>query len=130
MGKQIENIHQCLKSKILLDQLADKWTMLVLGMLNNGPARFNQLKKELNGVSQKSLTQCLRRLERSGLIQRTVLDGNVLGVEYSITDLGESLGEPFDALFAWISKNAARIEKSEIKFDEARAKKSALAKAL
>lgn len=124
MGKKIENIHECLKSRIVLDQLTDKWTMLVLGVLNNGPARFNQLKKALGGVSQKSLTQCLRKLERSGLVQRTVLDGNVLGVEYSITDLGESLSEPFDAVFAWISKNAVKIEKSEAKFDEVRAKKA------
>jgi DNA-binding HxlR family transcriptional regulator len=124
MGKKIENIHDCLKSKILLDQLADKWTMLALGTLNSGPVRFNQLKKTLNGVSQKSLTQCLRKLERSGLIERTVLDGKVLGVEYSITDLGESLSEPFDAVFTWIAKNAHKIEKAEARFDEGRAKKA------
>lgn len=117
MAKKIDNIYDCLQVRLLLDQVADKWAILVLSYLSKGPARFNQIKKTLDGVSQKSLTQCLRKLERNGLIGRRVLDGKVLGVEYNITALGESLSTPFAAVFDWLKENSQKIEKAQKKFD-------------
>ncbi|MET0358994.1 MAG: helix-turn-helix domain-containing protein, partial [Pararhizobium sp.] len=59
--------------RLLLDEIASKWSILVLGALCDGPLRFNQLRRHLDGVTQKALTQCLRRLERDGILTRTVL---------------------------------------------------------
>lgn len=65
MAKKIAKIEDCLTMQSLLDEIADKWTVLVMGIISDGPKRFNQIKNSLDGVSQKSLTQCLRRLERN-----------------------------------------------------------------
>lgn len=81
-------------SRIILDQIADKWSMMVLEVLRE-PRRFNAIKRRLDGVTQRVLTQTLRKLERNGMVKRRVLDGRVLGVEYSLTPLGESLQGPF-----------------------------------
>lgn len=118
MSKKNHNIYECLQVRMLLEQISDKWAILVLSYLAKGPARFNQIKKTLDGVSQKSLTQCLRKLERNGLISRTVIDGKVLGVEYGITELGESVNIPFTAVFEWIKESSPKVEKAQKKFDE------------
>ena len=70
-------------SRLLLDQLADKWTILVLEVFCDGPepVRFNEIKRRVQGISQKTLTQCLRRLERNGILKRTVIAAAPLGVE-------------------------------------------------
>lgn len=117
MAKKIENIYDCLKARVLLDQVADKWTLLIMGVLSNGPTRFNQIKKKVEGISQKTLTQTLRKLERNGLIERTVIDDVQLGVEYSLTSLGDSLSTPFEAVFDWVMKNSGSIETAQKKFD-------------
>ena len=72
-------------SRLLFDQIADKWSMMVLTVLDRGPLRFNAIKRLLEGVSQKALTQCLRRLERNGLVSRRVLPSSPVAVEYAIT---------------------------------------------
>lgn len=118
MAKKIAKIEDCLTMQSLLDEIADKWTVLVMGIISDGPKRFNQIKNSLDGVSQKSLTQCLRRLERNGLVTRTVIDGNVLGVEYSLTELGYSLQTPFSALFDWVTLNGVKMEDSQKAFDK------------
>ncbi len=78
-------------SRLLFDQIADKWSMMVLTVLDRGPMRFNAVKRLLEGVSQKALTQCLRRLERNGLISRRVIPVSPVAVEYEITALGRTL---------------------------------------
>ncbi len=80
-------------NRVLIEEIADKWTILVVAALSRGPARFNQLKRALDPVTQKSLTQTLRRLERSGMVSRTVLDTSPVAVEYGITpSVGRSRG--------------------------------------
>jgi DNA-binding HxlR family transcriptional regulator len=76
--------------RVLLDLLADKWTIHVLGSLcdHGYRRRFNAIRRDVPGLSRKSLVQCLRRLEKSGLVARTVLTTGRLGVEYAFTDLG------------------------------------------
>lgn len=84
-------------NRLLLDQLADKWTILILQVFCGGPepVRFNEIKRRVQGVSQKTLTRCLRRLERNGILERRVVEAAPLGVEYSITPLGWTIAEPF-----------------------------------
>jgi DNA-binding HxlR family transcriptional regulator len=104
-------------SRIVLDQIADKWSMMVLEVLRE-PQRFNAIKRRLDGVTQRVLTQTLRKLERNGMVKRKVLDGRVLGVEYSLTPLGESLQGPFSILFNWTLGNMDAIQDSQRRYDE------------
>lgn len=104
-------------SRLILDQIADKWSILIIAALCSGPMRFNALKRQLDGVTQKALTQTLRRLERLGLLERRVLPVSPVAVEYSVTPLGESLKVPFQAIFQWSVDHASQIEAAKMKFD-------------
>ncbi|NTA35795.1 helix-turn-helix transcriptional regulator [Agrobacterium salinitolerans] len=107
-------------SRMILDQIADKWSILIIAALCSGPMRFNGLKRELNGVTQKALTQTLRRLERLGLIERRVFPVSPVAVEYSVTPLGESLKAPFQAIFQWSVAHGPEIEAAKQRFDRER----------
>lgn len=86
----------------LLDLLANKWTALVIGALEQGPVRFGAIKQLLSGVSAKVLVQTLRRLESSDLVTRTVYASVPARVEYELTDLGRSVAEPLRSLRVWV----------------------------
>lgn len=103
-------------SRAILDQIADKWSMLVLAVLRE-PRRFNAIKRRLEGVTQKVLTQTLRKLERNGMVTRRVIDGPVLGVEYALTPLGRSLQGPFSQLYDWTVDHMDEIGKHQRRFD-------------
>ncbi|MGF6417222.1 DNA-binding HxlR family transcriptional regulator [Stenotrophomonas sp. AN71] len=103
-------------SRVILDQIADKWSMMVLAVLHE-PRRFNAIKRRLDGVTQRVLTQTLRKLERNGMVTRRVLEGSVLGVEYALTPLGRSLQEPFSILFNWTVENMERIQDCQRSYD-------------
>ena len=104
-------------SRLLFDQIGDKWSMMVLTVLDSGPVRFNAIKRRLEGVTQKALTQCLRRLERNGLVQRRVIPVSPVAVEYSITPLGRSLQVPFKALYDWMLVHLDEVESARNEFD-------------
>ena len=104
------------ESRPILDQIANKWSMMVMGALDE-PRRFNEIKRRLEGVTQRVLTQTLRKLERDGMIERRVLTTSPVGVEYSITDLGESLREPFGRLYDWTLANAEAIRTNQSAYD-------------
>ncbi|MFA5122300.1 winged helix-turn-helix transcriptional regulator [Zavarzinia sp.] len=104
-------------SRAVLDQIADKWSVMVLAVLDAGPQRFNAIKRRLEGVTQKALTQCLRRLERNGLVTRRVLPLSPVAVEYEITALGRTLQPPFLALYRWILDHMHEIEAARNDFD-------------
>lgn len=93
----------------LLDLLANKWSALAIGALENGPQRFGAIQRKLQGVSPKVLTQVLRRLEDAALITRTVYPAVPLHVEYELTDLGRSAAIPLDGLRAWVEANVDKI---------------------
>lgn len=93
----------------LLDQLADKWAVLALVAVEAEPIRFNALKRELEGVSQKVLVQTLRRLQRNGLLTRTVTPTVPVTVTYAITPLGCSLAKVVDAFRRWSMDNIAEV---------------------
>lgn len=103
-------------SRVILDQIADKWSMMVLEVLRE-PHRFNSIKRRLDGVTQRVLTQTLRKLERNGMVTRRVLDERVLGVEYALTPLGRSLQEPFSILFDWTVENRDMIQDYQRSYD-------------
>ncbi|MDR3375830.1 MAG: helix-turn-helix domain-containing protein [Ancalomicrobiaceae bacterium] len=105
-------------SRELFDQIAGKWSMMVLTVLDGGPLRFNEIRRRLEGVTQKALTQCLRRLERNGLISRRVIPTSPIAVEYEITALGRTLQPPFKALYCWTVAKMAEVEAARRAFDE------------
>ncbi|MCQ8239787.1 winged helix-turn-helix transcriptional regulator [Rhizosaccharibacter radicis] len=102
---------------MLLDQITDKWSILILAVLCPGPARFNAIRRALDGITQKSLTQTLRRLERNGLIVRRVVASSPVAVEYAVTPLGHTLKEPFAALYGWTVRSLADVKEAQAAFD-------------
>lgn len=106
----------------VLDKIADKWTIMILTVLCPQPARFNEIKRRLDGITHKSLADALKRLERHGLITRTVLPTSPIGVEYTITSLGHSLREPFDALCAWALAHEQAFAAAAVAYDGSRAR--------
>ncbi|CAN5256879.1 winged helix-turn-helix transcriptional regulator [soil metagenome] len=109
-------------SRTLLDQISDKWTVLILGALCPGPLRFNALKRALDGVTQTALTNALRRLERNGVIDRRVVERSPIAVEYAITPLGRTLEPLFQSLETWTRDHLQEVETSRARFDEAAAR--------
>ncbi len=91
--------------RAMLDLLANKWSALAIGALEEGPQRFGALQRLLQGVSSKVLTQTLRRLEGVGIIDRTVYPAVPLHVEYSLTDIGRSAAVPLRLLRTWVEEN-------------------------
>lgn len=102
----------------ILDQTSGKWSVLALWALSDGPLRFNAVRRRLTGVTQKALTDTLRRLERNGMVERRVLDTAPVGVEYGLTPLGASAKSLYCALYSWTFENSAEIASARARFDE------------
>ena len=100
-----------------LEKIADKWTILILTVVSAGPKRFNEIKRSLDGITHKALSDALKRLERNGLVTRTVLPTKPIGVEYAITPLGLSLGPPFQALFRWAMESSEQMHAASVQYD-------------
>jgi DNA-binding HxlR family transcriptional regulator len=92
-----------------LDRVADKWTALIVGLLAERPHRFGELRREVEGISQKMLTQTLRSLERDGLVNRRVFATVPVTVEYSLTPLGQTLTEPLAAIRDWAERHIEEL---------------------
>jgi DNA-binding HxlR family transcriptional regulator len=101
----------------VLGRVGDKWSVLIITMLGDGPRRFNELKRMVSGVSQRMLTLSLRGLERDGLIIRTVTPSTPPRVDYELTELGRSLLGTVSALSAWALANRGAIEKARAAYD-------------
>ncbi|MET3614509.1 DNA-binding HxlR family transcriptional regulator [Rhizobium aquaticum] len=101
----------------MLSRLGDKWTVLVIMMLRDGPKRFSELKRDVVGISQRMLTLTLRALERDGVVRRTVFTTVPPSVEYELTDLGQSFAEPIVSLGSWVFSNHMTIQKARREFD-------------
>ncbi|GAB2646045.1 helix-turn-helix domain-containing protein [Prescottella soli] len=102
----------------LLDQILDKWSLAVLNELCERPSRFNELRRAIPSVTQKSLTATLRRLERNGIIERELLSSRPVAVEYRITPLGKTLRHPVDVLLDWAEMHMSEIHDARTRFDE------------
>jgi DNA-binding HxlR family transcriptional regulator len=107
---------QC-PSRQVLARVGEKWAMLALAALSEGPQRFGELHRRLEGVSQKMLTQTLRRLERDGLISRRLLDQRPLRVEYRIAARGRDLLPLATALKSWAERHLRGIEADNLRYD-------------
>lgn len=103
----------------LLDRIGDRWTVLVVGALADGPLRYSEIARRVDGVSQKMLTQTLRTLEHDGLVSRTVHPVIPPRVDYELTDAGRSLQEPLRALEEWAKAHMADVLLSRDAHDNA-----------
>jgi len=95
----------CRVVREILDRVGDKWILLVIAALDEGPVRFNQLRRQIDGISQRMLTITLRGLERDGLISRTLFPTIPPRVDYELTEVGRTLLGPIIALATWANKN-------------------------
>jgi len=112
----VVSVEDC-PSRLLLEQIADKWSVLILAVLKREPLCFNEIRRRIEGITQKSLTQALRRLERNGIVSRTVLPGSPVAVEYQVTPLGRTLDKPFAALYLWTQDHLPQVEAARAVFD-------------
>lgn len=103
----------------ILDRIGDKWTPLVIGLLEDGKTmRFSELRHNINGISQKMLTQTLRNLERDGLVTRKVYAEVPPRVEYTLTELGDTLAEPLRVIRDWAEANIEAVTEAQIEYDQ------------
>ncbi len=102
----------------VLDRIGDKWTPLVMGVLEEGTMRFSDIKRRIGGISQKMLTQTLRNLERDGLITRKVYAEVPPRVEYTLTPLGETLTEALATIRHWAESNIDSVLEAQGKYDQ------------
>lgn len=101
----------------VLSRIADKWTTLIIGILEDGPKRFSEIQRGIEGISQKMLTQTLRSLERDGLITRTVYAEVPPRVEYALTPLGETLCAPIAAIRQWAEDYIGEVSRAQVSYD-------------
>ena len=107
-------------TRLLLDRIADKWTVLLLTTLANGPMRFNALKRRIEGVSQKMLSQTLRQIERDGLVTRTVEATVPVSVTYAITPLGLELVRSLRPMIDWAETRMGEVAAAQSAYDQLR----------
>src|SRR5262252_2510232 len=110
----------CLGVASVLARVGDKWSVFVIMKLHEGPRRFNELKRIIDGISQRMLTLTLRGLERDGLVTRTVFPTIPPRVDYELTDLGRGLSRPVRALGEWATEHRSEIENARTRFDRKR----------
>lgn len=101
----------------ILDLVGDKWTLYIIAMLKDGPVRFNELRRRIDGISQRMLTINLRGLERDGLVKRTVFPTIPPRVDYELTEVGRTLLAPVMALVTWANSNQENIRNARARFD-------------
>lgn len=101
----------------LLDEVLDKWSISVLMALCDGPQRFSELKRSVVGITQKSLTLTLRRLERNGMVERLVIASSPIAVQYRITALGHSIESPLVAMTSWAVANLTAVDDARARYD-------------
>lgn len=121
MTDQFNVYSQCCPTRLVLDRVADKWVVLILVRLSQGPLRFNELRRVVEGVSQKVLSQTLKKLERDGLVQRKVFATVPVTVEYAITPLGSTLADSIGVLAQWAEANIGAVLAAQAHYDASRA---------
>ena len=110
---------ECRPVSEILQRVGDKWTVLVVSLLGSEAKRFSELRRAIDGISQKMLTATLRGLERDGFVTRTVFPTTPPSVAYALTDLGRDLLVPVKALGEWAIDNRSRVEAAREKFGRA-----------
>lgn len=110
------------KTRPILENITNKWSILILTVLCTKPTRFNELRRRLEGITHKALSDSLKRLERNGLVYRKVLPTSPVSVEYSLTPLAQTLQEPFIAMYEWALAHGAEMELAQEVYDTSRVK--------
>lgn len=113
----IETNPRCMAAREVLDLVGDKWSVLVVGLLGDGTQRFSELRRSIEGISQRMLTLTLRGLERDGLVTRTVFPTIPPRVDYELTPLGRTLLEPVRALTEWAQLHREEMQAARDRFD-------------
>jgi len=108
----------CRATREILERIGDKWTLYVVGALRGGPRRFNALRRDVEGISQRMLTLTLRGLERDGLVTRTVFPSVPPRVDYELTALGRTLLDPVAVLIQWVDHHQLAIAAARARFDQ------------
>jgi DNA-binding HxlR family transcriptional regulator len=112
-------LHQdCQRVSQILARIGEKWSMLVVMLLRDGPRRFNDIKRNTAGISQQMLTRTLRGLERDGIVTRAILPTSPPQVEYSLTELGRSMSEPVLAFGEWVRAHLAEFDAARRRYDQ------------
>jgi DNA-binding HxlR family transcriptional regulator len=106
-------------TRVVLDRIGDRWTVLVVLSLESGPLRFTRLRAEVGGVAPKVLTQTLRGMERDGLLTRTVHPQVPPRVDYELTDLGRSLLRPIHVVTRWAEQHVTEVLDARGSYDRA-----------
>lgn len=112
------NSTDCRAVSGVLARVGDKWSVLIIVMLGDGPKRFNEIKRAVGGISQRMLTLTLRGLERDGLVTRTIFPTIPPRVDYELTKLGRSLWAAVEPLGLWAQGHVKDIHKAQEKFDQ------------
>lgn len=107
----------CRMVREILDLVGDKWSLYIIATLKDGPVRFNELRRQIDGISQRMLTITLRGLERDGLVKRTLFPTIPPRVDYELTEVGRTLLGPVMALVMWANSNQENIRGSRLLFD-------------
>ena len=108
----------CRAVSSVLGRVGDKWSILIIVWLGDGPKRFNEIKRAVGGISQRMLTLTLRGLERDGLVTRTQFPTIPPRVDYELTPLGHSLWSAVEPLGAWAQGHVAEIIRARVEFDQ------------
>ena len=114
---------RCPAVREVLNRVGDKWSVQIVDLLGDGPMRFSDLRRSIEGISQRMLTLTLRGLERDGLVSRTVFPGIPPRVVYELTKLGKTLLDPISALAEWAEAQRTAIQTARETFDARETKK-------
>ncbi len=107
----------CRMVREILDLVGDKWSLYIIATLKDGPVRFNELRRRIEGISQRMLTITLRGLERDGLVKRTLFPTIPPRVDYELTDVGRSLLAPVMAITLWANAHQETIQDARMRYD-------------
>ena len=110
--------HDCRALADTLARVGDKWTVMVVGTLTHGPMRYSQIRRAIDGISQRMLTLTLKGLEQDGLVSRTMYPTIPARVDYELTDLGQTLTIPLQVLYHWAAEHRPAIEAARQRFAE------------
>jgi DNA-binding HxlR family transcriptional regulator len=117
MSPRNNRVERCPAVREVLNRVGDKWSVQIVSLLGDGPMRFSDLRRAIEGISQRMLTLTLRGLERDGIVTRTVFPEIPPRVEYELTKLGNTLLEPIQGLAEWAEKHRTSIQDARAKFD-------------
>ncbi|MBN8949112.1 helix-turn-helix domain-containing protein [Rhizobium sp. 60-20] len=109
--------YDCRMVREILDLVGDKWSLYIIATLKDGPVRFNELRRRIDGISQRMLTLTLRGLERDGLVKRSLFPTIPPRVDYELTDVGLTLLAPVMALVTWADTNQDIIQDARVRYD-------------